>query len=353
MGMSASQMRYCMIAGKKSDVEFQGQQINQQRTTLATQTSAYNNQLLDLNVPTPPSTADYTKTSYTFSSNGETRTVTGTQYESNAYYIDANGVIQQGTNPSGTTYPAGTYVVNYTTTSKTSKGESQGTSVFTNTGTTAAPVYTTSNGTILSLVSSAEGAAEYATDLSNLSLISKDCGLADDAGRAYGSAGYTTPAFYKYTDNGTTKYMLARDLAANANTSTNQSNTAISTYDVNPSAEVTNSAKLGGAKVDWSDSGRMTSITDASGHDYTLSVDTEDDENAYKDAYNEYEYQKAQYDHEIEGINAKISVIQSEDKKLELKLQDLDTQQQALSTEMDSVKKVIDKNIESSFKAFA
>lgn len=44
--------------------------------------------------------------------------------------------------------------------------------------------------------------------------------------------------------------------------------------------------------------------------------------------------------------------IQSEDKRFDLQLKSLDTEHSAISTEIDSVKKVIDKNIERSFKVF-
>ena len=54
----------------------------------------------------------------------------------------------------------------------------------------------------------------------------------------------------------------------------------------------------------------------------------------------------------IADINAKTSIIQKEDRTLELRLKQLDTEQNAISTEMDAVKKVISKNVESSFKTF-
>lgn len=334
MGMSASQMRYCMLTGRKTDVEFQGQQINQQRTTLATQTSSYNNKLMDLQVPTPPSTENFTTTAYTFSSNGQERTVTGAVYNS--------------TSNAATGAVAGTYTVNYTTNETTAKGESTGSSIFTNAGTSGAPQYQV-NGNNLTLTVITSGAPGYsAEDASNIALITKDCGIKDATNRSYGDPAYVTPAFYKYTSDGDTKYVLGADLATNANTTT-----AISTYDVNNNATVTTNSKMTGATVNWSNSGRMSSITDKDGHEYSLNVSTTNDDKAYEDAYNEYVYKKSVYDQEISGINAQVNVIQSQDKKLELKLQDLDTQQKALSTEMDSVKKVIDKNIETSFKTFA
>jgi hypothetical protein len=54
----------------------------------------------------------------------------------------------------------------------------------------------------------------------------------------------------------------------------------------------------------------------------------------------------------IQDINAKTSIIQQEDQQLELRLKQLDTEQKALSTEMEAVKKVVDSNVESSFKTF-
>lgn len=45
--------------------------------------------------------------------------------------------------------------------------------------------------------------------------------------------------------------------------------------------------------------------------------------------------------------------IQNQDKKLELELDSIETQRSAVTTEVESVQKVIDDNIESSFKAFA
>ena len=64
MGMSASQARYLALTERMNDIEYQGQQINQQRTTLSNQVNALYNSLLEMNVPTPPSTKDYQKTIY-------------------------------------------------------------------------------------------------------------------------------------------------------------------------------------------------------------------------------------------------------------------------------------------------
>lgn len=54
----------------------------------------------------------------------------------------------------------------------------------------------------------------------------------------------------------------------------------------------------------------------------------------------------------VQDINVKTSLIQQEDQQLELRLKQLDTEQNALSTEIDAVSKVVKDNIEDSFKTF-
>ena len=86
---------------------------------------------------------------------------------------------------------------------------------------------------------------------------------------------------------------------------------------------------------------------------YSLNTETVTDEAAYQDAMNEYNYKVQQYEKTIADINARTSIIQEEDRTLELRLKQLDTEQKALSTEMDAVKKVISDNIEKTFKTFS
>ena len=52
-------------------------------------------------------------------------------------------------------------------------------------------------------------------------------------------------------------------------------------------------------------------------------------------------------------IQLRINSLQSLDQALELQLRRVDTQQQAVQTEIESVQKVIDKNIDLVFKTFA
>ena len=67
---------------------------------------------------------------------------------------------------------------------------------------------------------------------------------------------------------------------------------------------------------------------------------------------NDYNYQKMLYDKTIQDINAKTEKIQAQDRSLELRLKQLDTEQEALSKEMEAIQDVIKKNVESTFKTF-
>ena len=86
---------------------------------------------------------------------------------------------------------------------------------------------------------------------------------------------------------------------------------------------------------------------------YDLTAYTEIDQVAYQDAMNESTYQKALYDKKVQDINAKTSLIQRQDQELELRLKQLDTEQNALNTEIDAVSKVVKDNVEKSFKTFS
>ena len=66
MGMAASQARYLALTARKTNVEYEGQQINQERTALANQSADAFNQYLALEVPTAPSTQDFTTIQYTY-----------------------------------------------------------------------------------------------------------------------------------------------------------------------------------------------------------------------------------------------------------------------------------------------
>ena len=83
MGMAASQARYLGLTARKTNVEYEGQQINQARTALANQSANTFNDLLALEVPTAPSTQDYTTTQYSYEDGTVGETITSMEPISN------------------------------------------------------------------------------------------------------------------------------------------------------------------------------------------------------------------------------------------------------------------------------
>ena len=107
------------------------------------------------------------------------------------------------------------------------------------------------------------------------------------------------------------------------------------------------------ALMETDGNGRFTSVRfENDSITYALNMETITDDAAYQDAMNQYYYENAKYDKAVQDINAKTSLIQQEDRQLELRLKQLDTEQNALKTEMDAVQKVVKDNVENSFKTF-
>ena len=85
--MAASQARFLGLTARKSNTEYEGQQINQQRTTLSNQSANYYNQLLGMTVPVPPSVSDYTKTVYTFTDGALSNSISSLIAQADGSYL--------------------------------------------------------------------------------------------------------------------------------------------------------------------------------------------------------------------------------------------------------------------------
>ena len=347
MGMAASQARFLGLTARKTNVEYEGQQINQQRTTLANQSANYYNQLLGMTVPTPPSTADYTKTVYTFEDGNLSSSITS--------------LIAQ---------PGGTYLVSYVSSwTNDFTPVSAGTAIVTKQEAGTADDPTDDNYFIGStqLRVLGQDIDEFADKDPYLSTLSQDQldKLKDEEDQyinmlneKYGTTGDQWYVRYvQNTSTGTWSPMFYNkdqvDNAIYSNDGTSQSN--INAYKMG-SAKETEEVKGVTARLEKDSTGRYINITLNAGTDneitYSLTTNTLTDQDAYDDAMNQYEYDKYQYDQSIQEINAKIEIIQTQDKNLELRLKQLDTEQDAISNEMDAVQKVIEKNTESTFKTF-
>ena len=336
MGMAASQARFLGLTARKTNVEYEGQQINQQRTALSNQSASYYTNLLGMNVPQPPELQDFTKTIYSFTDGALTNQLTSMiAHTDGSYtisyireYMDDNAIV--AATPSRiVSNEDGTYSV---------------------------------GGTVLRELGVADENDEYYASLSEDAkeeLLKEEEELKTRLNADYSKEGNDT-WLVRYVKNTSTgvyvpTYYNESVLSGATYDATNTSVSYIGAY-TRGSAPVNEEIKGVDAFLEQDSTGRYINITmeDANGNmtTYALSTSTVKDEDAYKAAMNQYEYDKAKYDQDIQEINAKIEIIQAEDKDLELRLKQLDTEQNAITNEMDAVTKVIEKNVESSFKTF-
>ena len=393
MGMAASQARFLGLTARKTNVEFEGQQINQQRTTLSNQSANYYNQLLGMAVPVPPSVDDYTKTVYTFEDGALSNSISSMIAQAGGLYLISytsswtddfaavsagQSIVTKNSNPdlnktnnaiNGVVYGVGAKELRrmgdafkldvYKDDKKT------GTSVYMKNGkyysdaeckTAIKDVDKSSyklnenyNDEYLKSLSLDQLEKLQEEEQQYISILNKQ--YAPDGNEAWmvryvqnTSTGTWSPFFNK-------KSVL--DKAIYSDNGSSQSN--IPAYTIG-SAQKTEEVKGVQARMEQDASGRIISVTLNPGNadevTYAVTTNTTTDQAKYNDAMNQYEYDKYQYDQSIQEINAKIEIIQSEDKNLELRLKQLDTEQDAISTEMDAVQKVIEKNTESTFKTF-
>lgn len=346
MGMAASQARFLGLTARKTNVEFEGQQINQQRTTLSNQSANYYNDLLGMSVPVPPSVDDYTKTVYTFEDGALTNQITAMIAQNDGTYTVS--YLRQWTDDFSVV-GASTSIVNANADKTQFK---VGSTTLRKLGT----IPTKADGTY---DKDAGGADSYLESLSEdqinqlkaeedeyIKLLENKYGAGDYLVRYIQdtTTGEYNPYFYKLSDLQNANY------DDNGNSQSN-----INCYKVGSETKTEEVKAVEDCLIEKDSSGRYINITIPNNGNpvtYSLTTSTVTDQDAYEDAMNQYEYEKYEYDQAINEINAKIEIIQSQDKNLELRLKQLDTEQKAISTEIDAVSQVIQKNTESTFKTF-
>ena len=369
MGMAASQARFLGLTARKTNTEYEGQQVNQQRTVLGNQSANYYNQLLGMSVPVPPSVQDYTKTVYTFKDGALTNTISSMVAKSSGLYEVS--YTTSWINDFAVTSSAPTL---YT---RTNSNPATTSSEFENKYTVGAKrlrllgnVNRNADGSYAgTVVTDSEGKSyvyfdEYLSTLSSKqldNLIEEEGQYKNMLTDKYGASdkGWLV-RYVQNTSTGTwTPYFVNADILESESMvyddKTGVSQSAINTYKLG-SAQETEEIKGVKAMMEQDSTGRIINVTLKPGEPdevtYAVETSTVTDQAKYQDAMNQYEYDKSKYDQSIQEINAKIEIIQAEDKNLELRLKQLDTEQEAIQTEMDAVQKVIEKNTESTFKTF-
>ena len=309
MGMAASQARFLQLTARRTNIEYQGQQINQQRLALANASAGLFEKMLTLAVPTPPSSQD-------------------DKYYTQGYnFTDPADGIQKKIYWSSTELVVGDFEgTEFVNTSAVTSGH--GVSIASN-GSTICISSTT-------LAAAAGGDATAMNDL--LAAIGTPTTSEQEA------LGYTN-----VIRNVTVEHNIY-DPDGNFTTVQNQSPAVLQFDNLNRLLTVT---LLNDPHIDidaeTASDGRTSFITAGDKLTYASVFD----DVAYMNDVNRYEFEKAAYDYQIERINQETKQVQVQDKSLELKMKQLDTEHNAVQTEMEAVQKVIQKNIESSFKTFA
>ncbi len=416
MGMAASQARYLGLTARKTNVEYEGQQINQARTALANQSANTFNELLALEVPTAPSTQDYTTLQYSYTEGLNQETITemseltndpdGYNYMiSHYHYSDVyTGVETKKTNPQvnfGTKASkdivskdnvihdetTGTYTVNGQILTLYNPNIQEQKDVyaqivkdypsFAKFEVDSIYTYTDAQGQLnFASASDLNKAANGSSDLASYSvkqnvpsyvgnsevlpydpLDAEQKTMYEQICKDFPAADFSSSKnIYTWESHGNRYFATLEDLTTCMNSAPDKTKPTEnqSKLTMYDAENVkTKIEKKQRAFVDVDDSGRPQTIRyEDSSITYALNTETITDENAYNDAMNQYNYDMQVYEKKIADINAKTEKIQEQDRTLELRLRQLDTEQDALQTEMEAVKKVIEKNIESTFKTF-
>ena len=332
MGMAASQARFLNLTARKTNIEYQGQQINQQRTELSNKSADLYNQMLVLQVPTPPNTQDYTKVTYTFMMPGGVDEATVSQF------TPINGTDNYTVSFSYKTTDIG--FAGCTDNEKPSVTDH----MVKNSANKDCYQVTLSNGKsyLLTKYTDLTDAEKKIHTDANTQLTSKT-----NFGDLYlVNVGTESAPKYQYY-SGTE---LAKCIGNNRTQSvaTYYEATNIETYvqDTYSPCTLTRDAYNRVQSFTHNPTGG-TSTT------FAVTTNTITDDEVYEDAMNEYTYKSYLYEQEMANINAQTSVIQAQDKELELKLKQIDTEHNAVQTEIESVSSVCKKNVEDSFKTFA
>ena len=315
MGLAASQARFLNLTARKTNIEYEGQQINQQRTTLSNQSANLYNQMLTLKVPTQPSIDSYTKLQYSF--------------------VPPDSV-STATISSITKAADGTYTIHYTVTEDVigfypcdkdkqvtvAKDESNN------------YTYSEGGGTFV---------LEQLTDTEDPT--HKDAYDYLITAKQYGATLY----YFNVGSEASPQYRYFTDTQMNAAIDDGKK----CVYYTSTTQKQTSTSAIDKCTLSRDANNRLISFTDTEKDiTYTVTAGTVTDQQAYDDAQNQYRYETFLYEQTLGKINAETSVLQAQDKTLELRLKQLDTEHQAVQTEVDSISEVIKKNIESSFKSF-
>lgn len=361
MGMAASQARFLGLTGRKSNTEYQGQQVNQQRSSLANESAGLFNQMTALKVPLPPSSIDYYSSRYTFQDSAQTKTYS----LKNIGSVGKDGKTTVDIEYEKTTKVAADAGIDNAKMLKKDASGKYSMDIFSPTGTNPDNVV---NKEAVALVkdekngkwSNAVG-TDYTKQVEDIQNKRPE-GFYSDAKPA------DKEKFYTITLGTNDVRIVSNYDLDNILKTQSQVDITGSTVNAYKSKDITKKEVYTANVVLTSDSENgmyngliiykgegeeiPEELSNFVGKKQDLSIGKVNDSEGFEQAMKDYEYAKMIYDRSIDDINSRTEIIQQQDKGLELKLKQLDTEQKAIQTEMEAVQKVIQKNVETTFKTF-
>ena len=315
MGLAASQARFLGLTARKSNIEYEGQQVNQQRTALAEEVNALYNSLASLSLPIAPDVTQYYESNYSFSLGGDTNG----DYLVKSYYKNDDGTYYLNTTRTHSKNVAEATVVSNSAISKSTDDDGNVTYSYKPAGSeTSYPLTVSEN---------PDDMIKYINESYNNEIAKGD-----------------TLYYYEDKDgSGQTYYFSKAQMDAG---------NKISYYTLG-NKTVTESKVFEKAKVEFdSKTNRISKITVGN---QTADVNTTriQDTDGYDAALRDYTMSKDEYNRKVQELNARTESLQQEDKILEMRLDQISTEQNELKTEMEAVKSVLKDNIENTFKTFA
>lgn len=319
MGMAASQARMLSLLERMSDVEFEGQQINQQRLMLSNKMNEVMEKLTNMDVPTPPAKQDFLYNKYT----GKTRNgkkISASMNDDGTFNItkQVSGMIVED---------AGLQNINIINNGNGIEIRVNGRKTM-----SVSEAYNKYNGSDLQ---------DALNGLRN---------TFDNKDGKYDESNYTV--IINEADNGkvTFSFCLTEDLITGSGLATEGDNGQVRVYNATHGVY---DETVNNIEVSYDERGYLNKVLLPNGETVDMSVEQQVNEIEYDIAVNKYNIKKIEYDKEVNEINKQTSIYQRQDKILELKLTRLDTERNALNTEIDAVKKVIQDSTEKGFKTFS
>ena len=388
MGLAASQARLLGIGSRKINTEWQGQQINQARTALANEASRLWQEYYSMKVPVAPDITNFASNQYSFN-DGNTDfeivsvdksskkegynsvvkykylqdTAIGKEFENKDPQVQRTGANDAKSGISIKKLPSGAYLV-------TKDGKSEIVQSLndldndTKTALTEAGIIKAQddgNGNT-NYVDGSIPAPGYMVGTSKTQIADKKDVETDAALRRIveqfpdsniAKAIQNDEDIYTFSKNGIINFACIEDLENSIKSSSDLDKQA-SLMQYSTKFVKEEIIRTSDAMVEENPTGRYRTISlaDFSNREFALHAESTTNNDAYDEAVKKYNQEKQAYDDRVNAIENSRKKIHEQDRTLELRLKTLDTEHNALQNEIETIKKIMEKKVDETYKTF-